>query len=215
MLLGRIRELWDETLGSLRRHWPLWLATAVGAGIVSFAITLSDEQGRMALPRAYSVKMTCEDDIEAYLWRGGCDRIAADIAKSAAPSFGELYDAFVLVHHRPTPGEAAAALGDAPDPAFNLAAILKGQRYGLALSAQEFADVKSKRQADTVMEGIDARDRALLVIGRAGLGYDALAAGALANLVHPVALVDGARQYLAILMGTSKRSDFSPHSSTR
>ena len=54
---------------------------------------------------------------------------------------------------------------------------------------------------------IDKRDRALLVIGRAGLGMDALIAGALANLVHPGAMIDGALQYAAVLTGNAKTSD--------
>lgn len=198
-------QLWD----TVRRRWPALLVVALATGWICFAIALSDEQGRFALPRAYSVKMTCEDDPEAALWHGGCDRVAADIAKSGRPGFFELYAAFVDVHHGAGPREAAAArAGDEPaDPSFDLGALLAGQRYGLAMLAPEFEGVRSRRQAEAVMDEIDKRDRALLVIGRAGLGYDALIAGALANLAHPAAMVTGAWQYLAILMGTAKRSD--------
>jgi hypothetical protein len=200
-----LAQLWDTA----RRRWPALLVLALATGWVLFAITLSDEQGRFALPRAYSVKMTCEDDPEAALWHGGCDRVAADIAKTERPGFLELYTAFVDVHHVAGPREAAAArAGDDPaDPSFDVGALLAGQRYGLAMVAPEFEGVKSRRHAEAVMEEIDKRDRALLAIGRAGLGYDALIAGALANLAHPGAMVTAASQYVAILMGTAKRSD--------
>jgi hypothetical protein len=57
------------------------------------------------------------------------------------------------------------------------------------------------------MDEIDKRDRALLAIGRAGLSQEALLAGAVANLVNPGVMIDGARQYAAILLGTAKESD--------
>jgi len=194
---------------ALRRRWPLWLGGAVVGAVVAFAVTLSDEQGRFDLPRAYSVRMTCEEDPEAQLWRGGCERIAADIANTAAPSFAELYAAFVAAHHRPSPGETGARRfpGEPREAGFDLAALLAGQRYGLALVAPEFARAASRRQAEAIIAAIDARDRALLVIGRAGLGYDALIAGALANLAHPGTLIEAAVQYVKVWMGTAKRSD--------
>jgi hypothetical protein len=212
-LTSIVLRLWH---GALRR-WPLLLAGAMAGGVIAFAIQLSDEQGRMDLPRAYSVRMTCEDDIEATLWRGGCERIASDIAETARPSFAELYRAFVDVHHAPSPGAAAAAsFADKPAEApFDLGALLAGQRHGLAMLAPEFEGVRSRAHAEAVIEAIDARDRALLVIGRAGLGYDALIAGALANLVHPGTMVAGAAQYVAIVTGTAKRSDFAASASAR
>jgi hypothetical protein len=208
-MLTYLRRSLIETRDTVRRRWPLFLVSALVAGWIAFAIMLSDEQGRFALPRAYSVKMTCEDDPEAVLWHGGCDRVAADIAKTGGPGFLELYKAFVDVHHVATPRDAAAArvAGEAADPSFELRAMLAGQRYGLALVAPEFEGVKSRKHAEAVMDEIDKRDRALLIIGRAGLGYDALIAGTLANLAHPGAMIAGATQYIAILMGTAKRSD--------
>lgn len=199
-----------ETLEFLRRHWLAVVLLALAGSVVAFAVQLSDEQGRMDLPLAYSIRMTCEDDIEASLWRGGCNRIAPDIAKTGRPSFGELYQAFVTVHHAPSPREANAPRfsGEAPEANFDLKSIVAGQRYSLASVMPEFEGVRSRVHAEAVMEGIDQRDRALLTIGRAGLGHDALFAGALANLAHPGALVSGASQYAAILMGTAKRSDF-------
>ena len=199
------------------RRWPLVLALALVGGWVWFAVTLSDEQGRMDLPQAYAVHMTCEDDPEAALWRGGCERIAADLAQTGRPAFGELYRAFALVHHGGSAREASAAAfaGEAADPAFDIQAMLQGQRYGLALVLPEFEGVRSRRHAEAVMEAIDARDRALLVIGRAGLGWDALAAGALANLAHPGSMIQGAVQYAAILMGTAKTSDFATGAAPR
>jgi hypothetical protein len=209
-MLAALTRSATETLHSLRQRWPLALGILLAGCLVAFAIQLSDEQGRMDLPLAYSIKMTCEDDIEAALWRGGCERIAPDIAKSGRPSFGDLYHAFVTVHHAATPREASARrfAGEAPDPAFDLKVMLTGQRYSLASVMPEFEGVHSLVHAQSVIEGIDERDRALLTIGRAGLGYDALIAGALANLLHPGALIEGAQQYIAIMMGTAKRSDF-------
>ncbi len=210
VMLAHFSQSAAQSLQSLRQRWPLALAVLALGTAVAFAIMLSDEQGRMDLPLAYSIRMTCEDDIESALWRGGCDRIAPDIAKTGRPSFGELYAAFVTVHHAAQPGQAAAErfAADARDPGFDIKSKLAGQRYGLAAVMPEFVGVKNDAHADAVIDGIDARDRALLAIGRAGLGYDALAAGTLANLLHPGALVEGATQYVAILMGTAKRSDF-------
>lgn len=210
VMLANLTQSATQSLHALRRRWPLALGVVLAGACVAFAIVLSDEQGRMNLPLAYSVRMTCEDDIEAALWHGGCERIAPDIAKTGRPSFGELYDAFVTVHHAPSPREASAArfAAETHDAAFDVKAMLAGQRYGLASVMPEFEGVKSRAQAEAVIDGIDARDRALLAIGRAGLGYDALIAGTLANLMHPAALVQGASQYVAILMGTAKRSDF-------
>lgn len=204
-LTRTLTPLWETA----RRRWPLlFVLTLIGTWI-GFAVMLSDEQGRFALPRAYSVKMTCEDDPEAALWHGGCDRVAADIAKTGRPGFADLYTAFVDAHHVPSPREAAAArvAGEAVEASFDVRAMLAGQRYGLALVAPEFEGVQSRRHAEAVMDEIDKRDRALLTIGRAGLGYDALVAGAAANLAHPGAMIEGASQYVAILMGTAKRSD--------
>lgn len=193
------------------------LALSLGGAWVGFAFWLSDIQGRMDLPRAYSVRMTCEDDPEAALWRGGCERIETDIAKTGRPSFLDLYDAFVLVHHAPGPREASAVrFADAPaESGFDVQTVLAGQRYGLALVAPEFEGVKSGAHADAVKAEIDARDRALLAIGRAGLGHDALLAGALANLVHPGVMLEGVRQYVGILMGTVKESDIATGLSER
>jgi hypothetical protein len=209
-MLANLSRSVSETLTNLRQRWPLALGVVLLAVMVAFAIQLSDDQGRMDLPLAYSVRMTCEDDVEAGLWRGGCERIASDIAKTGPPSFGELYHAFVAVHHAPSPREATAPrfAGEAPEGSFDLKAMVEGQRYSLASVMPEFEGVRSRVHAEAVMAGIDERDRALLTIGRAGLGYDALIAGALANLTHPAALADGAVQYVAILIGTAKRSDF-------
>lgn len=210
MMFTNFTQSATQSLQSLRQRWPLALGVVLLGACAAFAIVLSDEQGRMDLPLAYSVRMTCEDDIEAELWRGGCERIAPDIAQTGHPSFAELYSAFVRVHHAPSPREASAArfTGEAVDPAFDVKAMLAGHRYNLATVVPEFDGVRSRTHAEAVMEAIDERDRALLTIGRAGLGYDALIAGALANLVHPGTLVEGATQYVAILMGTAKRSDF-------
>ena len=210
-MLAHLTQSATQTAHALRRRWPLALGLVLVLGWVGLAFELSDVQGRMDLPQAYSVHMTCEDDPEAALWQGGCDRIRSDLAKTGRPAFGDLYRAFVAVHHAPGPREATAArFSDvAADPAFDVKAMLAGQRYGLALEMPEFDGVTSRAHAEAVMDAIDVRDRALLAIGRAGLGHDALFAGALANLAHPKAMIEGAKQYAAILMGTAKESDFS------
>jgi hypothetical protein len=216
-MLQNLARSTTQTLDAVRRRWPLVLAFVLVGGWIAFAFWLSDIQGRMDLPRAYSVRMTCEDDPEATLWRGGCDRIEADIAKTGRPSFLDLYNAFVLVHHAPGPREASAPrFAAAPaESGFDLQAILAGQRYGLALVTPEFEGVKSRAHAEAVKDEIDLRDRALLVIGRAGLGHDALIAGALANLAHPGAMIEGARQSIGILLGTTKESDIATGLSER
>ncbi|MGE0024203.1 MAG: hypothetical protein AB7S70_11305 [Hyphomicrobium sp.] len=209
-MIAEITQSATRTAQALARRWRLVLAAGLVAGWVALAFSLSDDQGRMDLPQAYAIHMTCEDDIEAALWSGGCDRIRDDIAVTGRPSFEHLYEAFVTVHHAPSPREAAEArfAGEPAEAAFDLKALLTGQRYGLALVLPEFEGVKSWAHAEAVMEAVDVRDRALLAIGRAGLGYDALLAGVLANLAHPGAMIAGARQYVAILMGTAKQSDF-------
>lgn len=208
-MISRLATATQHTVSDLLARWRLLLVLALAGGWIAFAFWLSDVQGRMDLPRAYSVRMTCEDDPEAALWRGGCERVAGDIAKMGRPSFGDLYAAFVQVHHVPGPGAAAAqSFAQTPaDPAFDVRAMLAGQRYGLALVTPEFEGVKSRAHAEAVMDEIDKRDRALLAIGRAGLSQEALLAGAVANLVNPGVMIDGARQYAAILLGTAKESD--------
>lgn len=221
-MLERLQEAANDSLRALGRRWPLVLALLLAGGWLTFAVALSDTQGRMDLPRAYGIRMTCEDDPEAALWRGGCERIAADIARSERPGFAELYAAFVVVHHEPAPEEVGASGASAAEAAaasagagFDVAPLLEGQRYGLAAVRPAFAGVGSRAEAEAVIAAIDRRDRALLVIGRAGLGHDALLAGALANLVHPRAMLDGLAQYAAIWMGTAKTSDFTPGAARR
>mgnify|MGYP007053798857 CR=1 FL=1 len=211
MLIARLASAARETLDDMVRRWKLVLALVLAAGWVAFAIALSDMQGRMDLPRAYSVRMTCEDDPEAALWHGGCERIADAIAEAGRPAFGPLYAAFVTAHHAPAPGEGSRArfASAAAEAGFDLDAMLAGQRYGLAAVRPEFDGVRRRDHAEAIMAAIDARDRALLVIGRAGLGFDALVAGALANLVHPVSMLDGAVHFVQIQLGIAKDSDLS------
>ncbi len=201
MLVESSRQL----LRTARRYWPLLIALA--GGWVWFAFVLSDAQGRLDLPRAYAVRMTCEDDPEADLWRGGCDRVEEAIAATDRPSFFELYRAFVIVHHGPSPrAQGKAALG-ASEAGFDLDTALAGQRYGLASERPSFEGVRSRAHADAVKAAIDRRDRELLVIGRAGLSMPPLVAGAAANLMHPGTMIRGARTYIEVLRGQAKHSD--------
>jgi hypothetical protein len=182
----------------LRAQWRTLVAAWLAGGAAYAAVTFSDTQGRFDLPRGYAVRMTCENDPESSLWSGGCDRVAADIARTGTPSFGELYRAFVRAHHSVIPSPATVRrFARAPcDAGFNVGATLKGTRY--ILSPDEFAGVCSLANARAVMEEIDERDRAYLVIERAGLSYAALAAGALANLTEPLVLLAAAALAVAL-----------------
>jgi hypothetical protein len=182
----------------LRRRWRILLGLCLAGAGVFAAITRSDEQGRADLPYGYAVRMTCEDDPESHLWSGGCERIAADIARTDPPSLADLYWAFVAVHHSPIPSPATARrFASVPcDADFKLDDALEGTRF--VLSPEKFASVCSLAQAREIMDEIDARDRALLTIERAGLSYSALAAGALANLTEPLALLSAAVLFLAL-----------------
>ena len=172
----------------LRRHLSFLVGlTALGVGLY-LAVSEGDEQSRRALQYANSVRMTCEDDPESTLWNGGCDRIAADIARKDRPAFLELYQAFAIVHHSGAPATAAGRVADAPDEKFAIGAALGGTRY--LISRREFADVVNAAQARAIMDEIDKRDRALLTIERDGrLSVRALMAATLANLTSTAALL--------------------------
>ena len=182
----------------LRREWRILAAACLAGAGAYAAVTFSDTQGRFDLPRGYAVRMTCENDPESALWNGGCDRVAADIARTGIPGFGELYRAFVRAHHSaiPSPATTRRFASRPCDPIFDLSATLKGTRY--VLSPDEFAGVCGIAHARAIMDEIDARDRAYLGIERAGLSYPALAAGTLANLTEPLALLAAVTLALAL-----------------
>lgn len=186
----------DYLLSSLavlfRQHWRFITAALIAGAALYIAIEVSDRQGRADLPYGYAVRMTCEDDPESHLWSGGCDRIAADIARTDRPSFGDLYRAFVIVHHSPIPSAATKRqFADVPcDAGFDLDATLKGTRY--ILVTEKFTQVCSPAHAQAIMDEIDTRARALMTIERGGLTYSALAAGTLANLTKPLVIVAAA-----------------------
>ena len=185
------------SIGS-RWRWLLGIGLAV-AGLYA-AVTASDRQGRADLPSGYAVRMTCESDPESHLWSGGCDRVAADIARSDKPSFAHLYRAFVTVHHTaiPSPATRRRFAASACEPGFDVGATLKGSRF--VLSPDSFAGVCSPAHAQAVMDEIDSRDRALLTIEREGLSHAALAAGTLANLTEPLVLLAAISLLLALLI---------------
>jgi hypothetical protein len=58
--------------------------------------------------------------------------------------------------------------------------------------------VCSRAHAEAIKDEIDAEDRALMTIERAGLTYAALVAGTLANLAEPLVIL-GAAALLAAL----------------
>jgi len=196
---GTFGSVVSAVLASFLVHWWRLIVFLCLAGVALYvATTLSDTQGRADLPSGYAVRMTCEDDPESYLWSGGCDRIAAAIARTDKPSFLELYLAFVTAHHAPIPSAdverryaTAACEFD-----FDRSAALKGTRFILVPEA--FASVCTRAHAAAVMDEIDARDRALLTIEREGLTWAALAAGALANLTEPLVLFAGISIGLAL-----------------
>ncbi|MFA5899951.1 MAG: hypothetical protein WC829_12665 [Hyphomicrobium sp.] len=162
----------------------------MAAAAVVIVIETSDRQGRFDLPSGYAVRMTCEADPEAPLWNGGCDRIAADIARRDPPSFLDLYRAFVSVHHRqiPSPGTSRQFAGVGCDADFDIDKILNGTRYVFIPLRVHFAGVCTRAEAEAIMRELDDRDRALLTIERAGLSQAALYAGALANLTEPLVI---------------------------
>ena len=185
---------------SIGRRWRWLLGFALAAAGLYAAVTTSDRRGRADLPSGYAVRMTCESDPESHLWSGGCDRVAADIARSDKPSFAELYQAFVTVHHTAIPSQATQRrfAGSACEPAFDVGATLKGSRF--ILSPEKFAGVCSLAHAKAIMDEIDARDRALLTIEREGLSHAALVAGTLANLTEPLILFAAISLLLALLI---------------
>ena len=189
-------------LQEVRSHWRLLFGAVLAFCAVAVAIELSDRQGRHDLPAGYAVRMTCEQDPESALWNGGCDRVAADIARTDKPSFIELYRAFVTVHHRhiPSPALQRDIRAAACDPGFDLDTALKGTRYVFIPLRPHFAGVCTATHARAVMDELDARDRALLAIEREGLSHEALIAGALANLTEPVAILAGALAVAALLI---------------
>ena len=207
-MTGRDRQNYDATMlaarlvGEVRRNWRLLLGAALAFCAVAVAIELSDRQGRHDLPAGYAVRMTCEQDPESALWNGGCDRVAADIARTDKPSFIELYRAFVTVHHRHIPSrplqrEIQTATCDS---GFDLDAALKGTRYVFIPLRQHFAGVCTATHARAVMDELDARDRALLAIEREGLSQEALIAGALANLTEPLVILAGILVVAALII---------------
>ena len=207
-MTGGDRQKYDATVlaarfvGEVRRNWRLLFGAVLAFCAVAVAIELSDRQGRHDLPAGYAVRMTCEQDPESALWSGGCDRVAADIARTDKPSFLELYRAFVTVHHRHIPSlplqrEIRTATCEA---GFDLDAALKGTRYVFIPLRPHFAGVCTATHAQAVMDELDTRDRALLAIEREGLSHEALIAGALANLTEPLVILAGILIAAALLI---------------
>jgi hypothetical protein len=185
-----IRVAAARLIGAVQRNWRLLVGATVAIGAVSYAIELSDKQGRFDIPSGYAVRMTCEADPEAPLWSGGCDRIAADIARTDKPGFLELYKAFVRVHHRHIPSPATRArFASVPCEAnFDIDASLKGTRYVFIPLRRHFTEACTQAEVQAIMSELDERDRALLAIEREGLSHAALYAGALANLTEPLVI---------------------------
>lgn len=188
-------------LGEVRRHWRLLAGAAVAVAAISYAIDLSDRQGRFDIPSGYAVRMTCESDPESVLWNGGCDRIAADIARTDKPNFFALYQAFLRVHHRQIPAPATRRrFATVPcEPNFSIDAALRGTRYVFIPLRRHFAEACTEAEVRAIMIELDERDRALLAIERAGLSHAALYAGALANLTEPL-VIFGAAVIVAALV---------------
>jgi hypothetical protein len=182
----------------LRRCWRLLAGLVVAGTAVYVAITISDTQGRADLPRGYAVRMTCEDDPEAHLWSGECDRVTADIARTDKPSFLELYRAFVTAHHTkiPSPATRRRFAGTPCEPGYDVGKALDGTRF--VLEPERFKGVCSPAHAEAIKEEIDEEDRALMAIEREGLSYAALVAGALANLTEPVVILGACALLLAL-----------------
>lgn len=187
---GRVAVLVARLIAEVRQNWRLLIGAGLAGVAVWYAIDLSDRQGRFDIPSGYAVRMTCEADPEAVLWSGGCERIAADIARKDKPSFFDLYRAFVTAHHRavPSPATRRQFEGVPCDANFDLDAALKGTRYVFIPLRVHFAGVCTQAEVHAIMLELDERARALLAIERAGLSQAALYAGTLANLTEPLVL---------------------------
>lgn len=185
-----------------RQNWRLLLGAALAVAAVAAAVEISDRQGRFDLSSGYAVRMTCEPDPESQLWSGGCNRIAADIARTDRPSFIDLYRAFVTVHHRQIPSPATRRRFAAVpcEPGFDLERSLTGTRYVFVPLRVHFARACTQDEVRAITEELDERDRALLAIERAGLSQSALIAGALANLTEPLVIFAGALVIAALLV---------------
>jgi len=197
----RLGGLASRIRAELRQNWRILIAAALALGAIAVATELSDHQGRMDIPSGYAVRMVCEPDPESHLWGGGCDRVADDIARTDKPSFGELYRAFVTVHHRRIPSPAVEKrFGHAPcEEGFDLDSELAGTRYVFVPLRAHFAGACTTAHVEAVKGEIDGRDRALLAIEREGLSHAALFAGTLANLTEPLVIL-GAAAVLAALV---------------
>ncbi|NSL73168.1 hypothetical protein C6Y62_15260 [Hyphomicrobium sulfonivorans] len=201
-LVERSRVVVTNTLRELRRNWRLLTAAVLAVGAVLLAIDISDQQGRMDIPQGYAVRMVCEADPESHLWNGGCERIAADIARTEKPSFIELYQAFVTAHHTriPSPELEHQFRSAACEQGFDLDTQLKGTRYVFVPLRPHFSGACSVAQVEAIMAALDDRDRALLAIEREGLSHAALYAGALANLTEPLVILGVAAVVAALLI---------------
>jgi hypothetical protein len=177
------------TVHFVRRRWRILAALSIAAAGLVAAAVLADEQGRDDVKFGLPIRVSCEDDPESSLWRGGCERIAADLARTDRPSFADLYAAFVALHHSPGPAEAAARrfAGVPVDESFDIASALKGTRY--VVTPHLFTSARSLEHANAIMEEIDKKDRARLLVARGGLSLTALAAGTLANLTDAIVLL--------------------------
>ncbi len=178
------------TVHFVRRRWRSLAALSVAAAGLVAAAVLADEQGRDDVKFGLPLRVSCEDDPESSLWRGGCERIAADLARTDRPSFAGLYSAFVALHHSPGPAEAAAHrffAGAPVDESFDITSALKGTRY--VVTPHLFTSARSLEHANAIMEEIDKKDRARLLVARGGLSLSALAAGTLANLTDAIVLL--------------------------
>ncbi len=187
---AKAHEAVQWLLAEWRKHWRLLVAAGLGIALVSVAIDVSDQQGRFDLPSGYAVRMTCEADPESALWSGGCERIAADIARKDKPSLFELYGAFVDAHHRhiPSPVTRRRFENIPCEPGFDIEKALSGTRYVFIPLRQHFATACTAAEVQAVEAELDERDRALLTIEREGLSHAALYAGAAANLTEPVVI---------------------------
>lgn len=208
--MGYQSDTITERLGSiacriraeLGQNWRFLCAGLLAVAAIAVAIELSDGQGRMDIPSGYAVRMVCEPDPESHLWGGGCDRVANDIARTDKPAFGELYRAFVTVHHRRIPSPAVEQVyRQVPcEEGFDLDSKLAGTRYVFVPLRPHFASACTAAHVEAVKSEIDARDRALLAIEREGLSHAALFAGALANLTEPLVILGAAAVVAALVI---------------
>ena len=82
-------------------HWRVLSALSVVAAGLLTAVIIADEQGRDDIRYGLPLRVSCEEDIESDLWRGGCERIALTNVVTDRSKFDEITSGPSNPHGRP------------------------------------------------------------------------------------------------------------------